>query len=138
MLDTTRQGAAEAEIAAARVEAGALLPRLLGLRQQLEREAGVLDAAGTKRRRIILACACAAALVGAWALWSTIEAEPPIVAWVLTALLAGGAIYMQKETLRLQGPRARDLEALHARMLSVGRQIDRAERLLRDEPRRSS
>ena len=109
-----------------------VLPKLLSLRQQLEREAGMMDAASTKRRRIVFACAGAAALVGAWSLYTTLQAAPPIVGWVLTALLAGGAIFMQKQTIKLQSARARDLEALHARMLSVGRQIDRAERLLRN------
>src|SRR5688572_11171948 len=112
MLDSGKKAAAEAEIAAARVEAGAMHPKLLALRQQLEREAGALDTASTKRKRILYACAGAAALMGAWSLWSTIEASPPILGWVLTAILAGGAIFLQKQIIRLQSSRARDLEAL--------------------------
>ena len=122
----------KAEVAAASRADAKALPLLRTYRQNLEKEAGAL-AAATRRYHIrLLVPAAAAGIVGSYALWETLTAGPPIVAWVVTGVLAACAFAVSRHRNSTQRERARHLEGLHAKMLSAGRRIDGAERRLRD------
>ena len=132
MLNGRDEHAVRAEAAAAKTDARDVLPKLLARRQLLEREAGALGVKSRNRMRALIVCGVGAGLLGAYALWATASGSPPILVWVVTAVLAICAFYLHHESRKAGAERAREVEALHTRMLSLGRQIDRAERTLRD------
>ncbi len=121
-----RAGAAAASAADAKA-----LPMLRTYRDGLEREAGVISTA-TRTHKIRLAVlACAAAVAAAYSLLGTVGGEPPILGWVVTALLAVAAAVLARRRAGTERQRTRDLDDLHEKMLSTGRRIDGAERRLR-------
>jgi hypothetical protein len=131
MSNATTDGAAQAEIAASKVDAEEMLPKLLDLRQRLEREAGII---GVKERNayiFLVACASIAGVSGAYSLFRTFSEATSITAWVVTGVFAACAFAAHKKSTASASERRGELATLHAKMLGVGRQIDRAERILR-------
>jgi hypothetical protein len=132
MAGARHDEAVRAEIAAAKAAAEGALPKLRALRQGLEREAGAMGVASRHAKLYMLACAGGSGLVGAYALLGTVGGTPPVIAWVVTSALAACALYLRYRSSGSEPEQRRELESLHTRMLAVGRQIDRAERMLRD------
>lgn len=131
MVNSKDGAAVRSEIETAKVAAAENLPKLLALRQQLELEAGRIGVASRNATRYMYGCAIGAGLAFVYALIETMNGTPPLVSWGIAAVLAACAAYLHHTAKVSAGERARALEELHTRMLSVGRQIDRAERLLR-------
>lgn len=125
-VENTRANAAEAS----KKDATAL-PLLRTYRESLEKEAGALGAATRRNHMLLIVLSAAAGIVGFYALWETLTASPPIVAWVIAGGLAIGAAAVAQRWKGKQRERTQHLEGLHEKMLSAGRKIDGAERRLR-------
>jgi hypothetical protein len=119
-----------AELDADKVETTKNLGLLRAYRDKLEREAGELGAQSQRHQIGITILASVAALAVVYSLWRQLTAEPPIVAWVISAVLAITAAAVSKHRSSTNRERERHLEALHTKMHSIGRRIATAERQL--------
>jgi hypothetical protein len=121
----------EAEMAAEHTADTKALPLLLTYRQNLEKEAGVLEAsARSYRTRLIVLCSVAG-VVGLYALYTTMTSAPPVLALAITGALFVAILFVSWRRSNMDLARRQQLDELHEKMLSAGRRIDGAERRLR-------
>ena len=126
MTESTHNEKLVAETAAGRAAAEKALPHLRAQRQELEKTGGALAAVKRAHQIRLIICGAAAGLVGLYSLYMTLTDSPPVVAWIITACLAAGAAFISSRWKNAGRSRTEELDALHAKMHSVGRRIDGA------------
>jgi hypothetical protein len=130
MTSSTDRDRVEANLEVDRAEATKNLPLLRAYRDKLEREAGELGAEAQRQQLVITGLGSVAAVAIVYSLYRQLTAEPPIVAWVISIVLALIAAGVARNRNSSKRERERHLAALHDKMHSIGRRIATAERRL--------
>lgn len=122
----------QTEKAEEQASAKKMLPRLLARRQEMEREAGAFGRTRQHHMTVLIVLASIAAIVGIYALWTTVTGSASVIAWVVAGVLGAGAALLNSQSKHLNNSKSNEMDELHTQMATIGRQIDRVEKRTRN------